>query len=260
MVWPISFPPRCQTVSTDDGSDSTSSCSAEASSLTTFTEDYDDESSFQQPPPAAAGATALSWRLDPIYSFSDWRIQVLSKDRNTTETFYVHRTVLAFGPRRSGYFEHLFHFAIGNESPVTTLELNDRAAAVFGDLLDYVYSSRSFALCTNNAVALSFLAQCLMVPELQTDVDTFIRADLGLSNVGTYMSQAIYFQDSATSCRVVDKCVEEALQALVSATSQVSPSRSMMALEERHQPVWKFLTRFPKVVLERVRRKRPASP
>jgi hypothetical protein len=220
-------------------------------------DDYDDES-FQAPP---AGATALSWRLDPVFSFSDWRIQVYSKNTNNTmEVFHVHRAVLAFGKRRSGYFGHLFHYAIGNESPVTILELNERAAAAFGEFLDYMYSSRAFVLRTNNAVALSFLAQCFMVPELQTDVDAFIRADLSLSNVGTYMSQAIYFQDSATSCRVVDKCVEEALQALVSATSQVSPSRSMLSLEERHEPMWRFLTRFPKVVVGRVRRMRQSSP
>lgn len=51
----------------------------------------------------------LSWRLDPIKSLSDWTIQVIIRGTPAVhQTYHVHKSVLAIGPRRSNYFAQSF--------------------------------------------------------------------------------------------------------------------------------------------------------
>jgi hypothetical protein len=53
-------------------------------------------------------AEDLSWRLDPRRSLSDWTIQVVVKGTKIQETYHVHKSILAVGPRRSSYFAAAF--------------------------------------------------------------------------------------------------------------------------------------------------------
>jgi hypothetical protein len=146
------------------------------------------------------------------------------------------------------------------DGSVTQIELSDKAATYFPDFLDFAYWSTAFAITTRNAVALCFLAQYFMVPSLQEKANAFIRKDLIFSNVGTYMSDAVHFEDKATSCRVMEKCAEEVMQQVCARTNLSralfsSPISSVAEAEERYKPLWLFLTRFPNVVVARVRKR-----
>mmetsp|Transcript_3662 Transcript_3662/g.6470 ORF Transcript_3662/g.6470 Transcript_3662/m.6470 type:complete len:221 (-) Transcript_3662:360-1022(-) len=121
------------------------------------------------PDPEAEDAT-LSWRNDPSYNFSDWKLQVIiqenpagtnngdgdndnDSDNSSTQSFHektynVHRNILAIGERRSGYFANLLHYGIDDGNQCSRIELASRAAACFPDLLDYMYSSKAFAITT----------------------------------------------------------------------------------------------------------------
>jgi hypothetical protein len=235
MVW-AQYPPQTQEKQVVRDDDTVSDYSVE-----TLLTNYDDP----------ATTAALSWRMDPRDSFSDWRIdiRVCHNGCSTVDSYHVHRTALSFGQRRSGYFSNLFHCGDG---PVTQIDLSDKAAAYFPDFLDYIYGSRAFYFTTSNAVALCFLAQCFLVVALQQEVDAFIREDIRLNNVGTYLSDAIHFKDEAVSNRVMDKCVEEAFQVCTSTQfSKALPSPLSTASQAE---VWMFFTRFPNVVVQRVQK------
>jgi hypothetical protein len=196
--------------------------------------------------------------MDIIESFSDWTIEirVCNNESSTIETYHVHRTVLAFGARRSGYFANLF--SCGADDCVARVDLSDKAAVYFPDFLDYMYLSEAFMITTCNAVALCFLSQCFMVSSLQEEVDEFIRQDLKITNVGTYISDAIHFKDETTSSRAMEKCVEEVLQLCTgNKLPSAFPSPRFLSAanaEEKAKPLWLFLTRFPNMFVSRVRR------
>lgn len=202
----------------------------------------------------------LSWRLNPIESYSDWTIEIRVRNSHGgygVEIYNVHRPILAFGPRKSGFFADLFDSGVTDHA--TLIDLSEKGAAFFPDFLDYLYYSETFQIRTRNAVGLGFLAQCFMAPPLQKEVEDFIRQDLQFCNVGTYMTEAIHFKDEGTSTRVVDKCVEEMMRLCagsVAVRDRVFPLAASTA-DSRYHSVWQFLTKFPNVVVARVKQKSP---
>ena len=237
MVW-AEYPPKPKAGDEDD------ECSLDYSVETSVTTGKDDNM-----------VDHLSWRMDPTESFSDWtvEIQVRNNASSTVEAYHIHRAIVAFGPRKSGYFANLFRYAIDDRC--ARFELTDKAATFFPDLLDYLYSSASFKISTVNAVALGFLSQCFMVPSLQKQVEDFILQDLKFSNVGTYMSDAVHFKDEGTSSRAMDKCVEEIM--MFCTNSKVSEKIFTFPHshpdKKEYQNVWRFLTKFPHVAGAKVR-------
>mmetsp|Transcript_30657 Transcript_30657/g.45089 ORF Transcript_30657/g.45089 Transcript_30657/m.45089 type:complete len:213 (-) Transcript_30657:1058-1696(-) len=60
--------------------------------------------------PSKESKAQLLWRLDKGDSFSDWSLEVKVRKRDgcSKTTYHVHRSMLAAGQRKSGYFEALF--------------------------------------------------------------------------------------------------------------------------------------------------------
>ena len=93
------------------------------------------------------------WRGDPIESFSDWKIEIIVSDNDdgddrTIENFvyHVHKTFLAFGPRRSEYFSRLFRGKgkeSGNTDDDETWNLELGMIVVFKVFTLGIYSTRT---------------------------------------------------------------------------------------------------------------------
>lgn len=64
----------------------------------------------------------------------------MNQETRETNSFHVHRNILAAGPRKSGYFEGVFRSKGLQESSerVTRFELSSKEAEVFPLLLDYI--------------------------------------------------------------------------------------------------------------------------
>eukprot|EP00529_Nitzschia_sp_RCC80_P026706 CAMPEP_0113514842 /NCGR_PEP_ID=MMETSP0014_2-20120614/40625_1 /TAXON_ID=2857 /ORGANISM="Nitzschia sp." /LENGTH=275 /DNA_ID=CAMNT_0000411367 /DNA_START=281 /DNA_END=1108 /DNA_ORIENTATION=+ /assembly_acc=CAM_ASM_000159 len=217
-------------------------------------------------------STRLTWRSHPSDSFSDWKIMVKSvpmhssssdssikseKGPDTVSTYFVHRNILALGQRRSGYFSNLFHYAIDDGDRCTNIEISSRAAEHFPDLLDYMYFSRAFAVTTNNAVPLLFLAQSLHVKSLLRLVEDFLEDDLRkLFNFGTYLSDALYFSDPRIVGSIRDTGGKEVRELTLAASTwsfgsllKSSLSTSASRFRCQAQDMWLFVSRFPKRLL-----------
>lgn len=160
-----------------------------------------------------------------LFSFSDWKLRVViqrnpeNKNANindssfkcTEKIYHVHRNVLAIGERRSGYFANLLHYGIDDGNNCSHVELSQRAAEHFPDLLDFMYSSRAFLVTTRNSIPLLFLSQAFQVVTLEGLVQRFIDNDIKLMNFGYYMSDALYFSDETIALKVIDTCEKEAM-------------------------------------------------
>ena len=196
---------------------------------------FDDEEDFE---------AELSWRLDPIQSHSDWTIKVISESTHSTDTddddtsnstctsnisreaiYHVHKNILSVGPRKSEYFCSLFRCTANrsnqegcdtgivvpqlreSESQTSTIVLEAVAAKAFPRLLDFAYSTTdTLYITTENAIALRYLAQYFGMRLLHKKVMAFLRKDINLTNMNTYVSNSYYFQDTKISNLVADTC------------------------------------------------------
>ena len=180
----------------------------------------------------------LTWRIDPDESLSDWTLTVISnasldqkkheddeqdEDRNQEETgrrsfrsafvktqddrptkkYFVHRTQLAVGPRRSEYFAKLFRDKQkkGPKNNATRIELRPSAANAFPQMLDFIYSpvGSPAEVTSENAVALRHLATCFGIRELFDSVTEFIKRDLCPETSTTYLMEAQAFRHEKLS-------------------------------------------------------------
>jgi len=201
----------------------------------------------------SSSAPMLSWRLDPDESLSDWTLTVISNDdldqknisKDTSESrsdesdktgleeplvrtleqsksmlpsrkYFVHKTQLAVGPRRSEYFSNLFKkkrlsMAESNETSEsaskhkgTRIELRPSAANAFPIMLDFIYSpvGSPVEATTESAVALRHLATCFGIRELFDSITAFIKNDLSVDTAPTYLAEA----DTYKHEKLVDVC------------------------------------------------------
>ena len=143
------------------------------------------------------------WRLDPIESFSDWTIIVTledGSDGNSTmeETYHVHKNYLGAGANRSEYFHALFRTKNQVEELLTSvskIRLQRSAAAAMKEMLDFVYTGDCH-ICTENAVALRFLAHYFGIPTLHSALKKFIKQDLFHAVTGeSYLTEARAYHD-----------------------------------------------------------------
>ena len=182
-----------------------------------------------------ASPHVLTWRIDPDESLSDWTLTVVSnagldqkndehdneeqdEDRNQettgrrsfpssfvktqvalpTKKYFVHRTQLAVGPRRSEYFAKLFRGKQkkGTKTNGTRIELRPSAANAFPEMLDFIYSpvGSPAEVTSETAVALRHLATCFGIRELFDSVTEFIKKDLCPETSTTYLMEAQAFR------------------------------------------------------------------
>lgn len=169
---------------------STCSCSTDSNSTTIV---MGDETSVD----------CLTWRMDPDHSFSDWTIEIYVPPPATNATatanatantatnagndrirssgrlhgiYHVHKNILALGPKKSEYFEHLFRSTNFSESQekISRIELIELAALSFPIMLDYFYRfSEDFQVDHKNSAALYHLGEYFGVPSLCALVDSF---------------------------------------------------------------------------------------
>jgi hypothetical protein len=143
----------------------------------------------------------LSWKSDPLASFSDWSIEIICQETSAVGMYHLHRNILGFGPRRSDYFSRLFleglnefdYDGIGNFS---VLELEKGKADVFPMVLDFMYYTKEVkqTLTAERACAVYSLAEFLEVPALQRAVTEFYRKNLSLNNMTDFLGCATKYK------------------------------------------------------------------
>jgi BTB/POZ domain len=149
----------------------------------------------------------LSWRKED--SFSDWTIIItvtkpcvglFSIEESKVITYNVHKTAMAIGPRRSGYFARLFgndgRFSESQDN-TSRIELNELQAMAFPDLLDYIYMPcrKERVFTTLNATPLYSLAKYFDVRRLRHETKKFFLQDMSKSTCSTYYEHAKILQE-----------------------------------------------------------------
>ena len=165
----------------------------------------------------------LSWRGDPLHTFSDWTIIVATSEFDS-RTYHVHKSILSVGPRSSRYFSRLFMEGCNryNQSQSSTrIELDEQDADSFPLFLDFMYDTspdadddESLTLNVNedfttlNAVSLRHLARVFDCEGLMLAVNKFIQKDLSLKTGPVYLIQAHLYQDDRLIESAKRLCIE----------------------------------------------------
>lgn len=143
----------------------------------------------------------LDWRKDPYHSMSDWTLIVRDGSQRQPQTYHIHKSVISYGDRKSGFFVKIFEREIfeGNNrhrrgGGATEVVLPKRAAECVPQLLDFIYSDK---LDLNAACAppLRHLANTFDVRELYALVSSFIQSDISESTITTYIREAESVKD-----------------------------------------------------------------
>jgi len=174
-----------------------------------FDDDFDDEIGEPEK------EEALTWRLDPSQSLSDWTIIIKTREEEKRDTYHVHKNILAVGPRRSEYFVNVFRMHQGaNESTTTTeVELGSAAAMVFPDFLDFMYSTEgNLHVETANATGLRHLAQFFGIRLLHKKVMDFILKDLSLTTVTVYYNDVMELRDEKLLVNLAKYCAKNVMR------------------------------------------------
>jgi BTB/POZ domain len=140
----------------------------------------DDEESSTPPP-----FQWLNWRMDPIKTFSDWKIDVIIVHRrsNTTSNivsrqYHVHKNVLVV---ESQFFQSLFLQQRHSQKAsmlVTTTKItvsNEYEANAFPTFLDYIYSPGSVWITQQNAITMLLLSKYFGMNRLQWLTKRFLK-------------------------------------------------------------------------------------
>lgn len=126
--------------------------------------------------------------------FSDWKIKVEDHksgcdgcSEGKVTIYNVHRTTLAAGPKKSGYFEALLQSDCYRESTdrVSIVKLPEMVARQFPDFLDYMYAPLqecNVVINFENWESMKYLADYFLVPRLTEAVANFIEDDMKYFN------------------------------------------------------------------------------
>jgi hypothetical protein len=151
--------------------------------------------------PAKPAGPKLSWKSDPVASFSDWRIEILNTDTGESDTYHVHRNMIGFGARVSQYFLRRFKKAMKDpsnygKSNFSILELEKGKADVFPMILDFLYYTKEVkqTLTAERACAVYSVSGQLEIPALQKAVTDFYRKNLSLNNMGEFLAAAAKYK------------------------------------------------------------------
>lgn len=190
---------------TVDGGSSTAQTPVNDDGMFDFDDDFADE--LDEP----EKEEILTWRLDPAQSLSDWTIVVKSRESETSNSYHVHKNILAVGPRKSEYFVNVFRMIgrAGDQSSSTTTEvvLGEVAAKVFPQLLDFMYSvDGELDVSTARACGLRHLAQFFGVRALHKRVMDFIQKDLSMTTIVTYYIDVCSLRDEKLLLNIAKFC------------------------------------------------------
>jgi hypothetical protein len=147
-----------------------------------------------------------SWRSSPSESLSDFMLTVLSAEKGTATNYYVHKHMMAIGPRSSKYMAEVFASENTSNFQVT---LDERTAVLIPEILDFIYNGDfEVNVTTENVVALRQLAKMLKVIPLEVKAVNYILEDMRVDNLVTYVSDCCYFNDIEVTKTVVERCTE----------------------------------------------------
>lgn len=136
----------------------------------------------------------MSWKSDPDTSFSDWTIEILVRETQQRQLFYLHRNIVGFGPRKSNFFKDAFlrHRPNNKDTNVTKLMLPENQAKVFPMVLDYIYYTREArqTLTSSRACAMYKIANHLVITSLEKAIVEFYSKNTTLENVSEYFNSA----------------------------------------------------------------------
>jgi hypothetical protein len=160
-------------------------------------------------PPFEEASAKFVWRLDPAESHSDFIIEIDSSPSERTQDsvqldrYHVHKSALALGPRRSGYFAKLLQGVFSETSRgVCRILLDPVAAKAFPALLDFLYGAPQLECSTESATALHFMGQYFEIRRLRWQARQFWMTDLCLENCATYYQHAVLFGDERVLRRI----------------------------------------------------------
>ena len=151
--------------------------------------------------------------------FCDFEITVY--DGKESLTYYVHKSILTFGPRRCEYFVRMLDPSERENQKESTIEqdldnrnncevyLPSSAAQVMPQLLDYLYNKEMRHLDSSIAPALAFVAKFFDVRELYKFVTDFIETDIDIpQNTPTYCIEANKLHDKELLNKAITNCAK----------------------------------------------------
>ena len=144
-----------------------------------------------------------SWRLNPSDSLSDFILLILSTATGETTSYYVHKHMMAVGPRRSDYMDEVFR---SEDASTFQMTLDEKTAILVPTMLDFVYSNHDINITTEMAVPLRQLGKMLKIVPLEIKAATFIIEDIEISNMSAYVSDCCFYKDEEVMKVVVQKC------------------------------------------------------
>ncbi len=243
------------------------------------------------------GTPALSWRLDPDESLSDFTLRISSSEHpkehlganrfahhgvsnqsshvvsnssreayvhNPIKTYFVHRTVLAVGPRSSEYFAQLFkkgtqdilqqqqlreemndgrdeRDTLRNSSTtnVAKIELLPSAASCFPILLDYLYAppGTPLPIKSTNASALRHLASSFGIKSLFHETTDFIKKDLTPETAPVYLLEGRKFKNTKIASTAVKTIAANFQNVKMTALSSLPSDYMMDIVKSEHLKV-----------------------
>ena len=156
---------------------------------------------------------ALTWRLDPETSLSDWTIRITNKDDGTIKDFHVHKNMLAVGGRKSEYFATVFKTTARDANPATVTDISMATTAITSmpALLDFMYSSDPLRVTTSNALGLRYLSRKLGVKKAFDIAMEFIHMDISLATVSQYYMDSSNLKDEKIMGTVANLCGQHIL-------------------------------------------------
>mmetsp|Transcript_26290 Transcript_26290/g.64093 ORF Transcript_26290/g.64093 Transcript_26290/m.64093 type:complete len:715 (-) Transcript_26290:105-2249(-) len=138
----------------------------------------------------------FKWRRTTSDGSSDWIIVVLHNDTFERESFHVHRRALSCGERKSNYFARLFQDTSAS-STENVLVLGTAEAAIFSNVLDYIYFNIKPKLDMRTAFSFFTMGKSLGIDSLRHFVVDFYRNSMDRDNIEDFIQVVSDFEDNS---------------------------------------------------------------
>jgi hypothetical protein len=177
--------------------------------------DYDDEVSMLEAAKDEEEEDELTWRLDPEVSLSDWTVILTNKVTKEVKPYYLHKNILAVGPRKCDYFVGVFRKTNRTQeisSNKTEMSLDGPPFDCFPQFLDFVYSTGAIEVTTETATSMRHLAKCFGLKLMFKQATEFLLKDISLSNIITYYKHSVILQDEKITAMVARHLARNIMQ------------------------------------------------